>query len=56
MSDFVKVSALSSEDKSKLKEYWTELWGSDFSNALTVDYKPEGRSQEVKASSKKNTK
>ena len=52
MSNFKKIAELSSTDRSKLKEYWTELWGSEFANALTKDYKPEGESKRVEAGKK----
>lgn len=39
MSRFVKVSKLSSDDSSKLKNYWAELWGNDYANSIVKDYK-----------------
>lgn len=54
-SIFVKVSALSPKDKSKLKGYWTPLWGTEFSKALTMDYETSGSKKTVKASSNDGT-
>lgn len=52
MSDFVKVSALKDEDRTMLREYWTDLWGSEFADKLVQDYKPEGKTKQVEASAK----
>ena len=54
MPKFVKISELSGEDRGKLNGYWSELWGKEFANALTKDYKPEGKTKEVKASAKES--
>lgn len=56
MAKFVKVSELSGEDRSKVREYWAELWGAEYAKALVTDYKPEGEQKEVAASSKKKVK
>lgn len=56
MSEFVKISMLSDEDRSKLRDYWDELWGTEVANALTTDFKPGGNKQDVKASTKKTVK
>lgn len=50
---FVKTSALTGEDRTKLKSYWSELWGSEFANAVVKDYKPDGNKKSVEANSKK---
>ena len=55
MPEFKKISELSGEDRGKLKNYWTELWGAEFASALIKDYKPEGESKKVEAKNK-NTK
>jgi hypothetical protein len=39
-SPFKKIAELSAQDRTKLKTYWTELWGKEFADALTTDYKP----------------
>ena len=57
MPEFKKVSELSGEDRTKLKSYWSELWGDEFATALTTDFKPEGKKQKVEAeATKKMTK
>jgi len=56
MKDFVKISELSKEDRSKLKGYWSELWGSEFANALVTDYEPDGNKIKLKANSNKERK
>lgn len=48
--NFKKISALTPEDRNKVKNYWTDLWGSEFATALTTDFENEGRSKDVKAS------
>ena len=53
MSKFVKVSELSSEDRTKLRSYWKELWGSEFAKALVTDYEPDG--EKVAVAAKKNS-
>jgi len=53
MPEFKKVSELSGEDRSKLKTYWSELWGPEFAAALTTDFKPEGKKQKVEAKTTK---
>lgn len=50
MDNFVKIAELSGEDRSKLKEFWTELWGKEFASALTFDHLPEGKKIDVEAS------
>lgn len=52
---FVKLSALSSKDRTKVKGYWTPLWGSEFSQALTTDYMTSGNKKKVEASSDSGT-
>ncbi len=54
MSNFKKISELAGEDRTKLKAYWTELYGAEFANAMVTDYKPEGKTKKVEA--KKKTK
>jgi len=39
MSTFKKISELSASDRTKLKGYWEELWGSEYANALITDFK-----------------
>jgi hypothetical protein len=51
MNKIVKISELSSEDRTKLKGYWSELWGKEFANALVTDFEPDGDKMKVKASS-----
>lgn len=53
---FLKMSALSSEDRSKIKGYWSPLWGSEFAKALTMDYETSGNKKKVEASSVANKK
>ena len=52
MSDFKKVSELTGQDRTKLKDYWTELWGSEFAKALVTDFKPDGTAKNVEAKTK----
>lgn len=54
---FKKMAELTPEDRSKVKGYWTPLWGAEFSKALTEDYMTSGKKKEVKAgtSSKKKS-
>lgn len=49
MAKFVKLSALTSPDRTKLKGYWKDLWGNEYADAAVEDYKPEGKTQKVKA-------
>lgn len=49
---FVKLSALSDSDRSKVKGYWTPLWGPEFAKALTTDFMTSGNKKKVEASSK----
>jgi hypothetical protein len=56
MIKFVKISELSSEDRTKLKGYWSELWGKEFANALVTDFETDGDKIKVKASNKKMKK
>jgi len=53
---FNKISALSSEDRTKLKEYWSDLWGSEFATALTTDFKSDAKKVDVKANSNSTKK
>jgi hypothetical protein len=53
---FYKVSELSGEDRTKLKKYWSELWGNEFAKALVTDYEPSGNVKKVKASNKTKIK
>jgi hypothetical protein len=50
MSNFVKISALTNEDRSKIKTYWTELFGPEFSAAMVEDYDVDGETKKVEAS------
>ncbi len=56
VSNFRKISELSGEDTTKLKKYWSELWGSEFAKALTTNYEPSGDMIKVKAESKTKKK
>ena len=51
-TNFVKFSALSDKQKSKLRDYWAPLWGSEVSKALTTDFMTSGSTKKVEASSK----
>lgn len=53
---FQKISALTPKDRSKLKNYWSDLWGSEFSTALTTDFENEGNQVDVKANEKNSLK
>ena len=46
MPNFVKVSKLSSEDRTKIKDYFEELWGKEFAQQLTVDFTPDKSKKE----------
>ena len=50
--EFTKISALTPADRSKLKNYWGDLWGTEFADALTTDFENDGRSVDVKANAK----
>jgi len=39
MAIFKKISELSANDRTKLKGYWEELWGSEYAEALITDFK-----------------
>lgn len=52
---FVKLSALSTSDRSKVKGYWSPLWGPEFAKALTMDYMTSGNKKKVEASSNSET-
>ena len=56
MATFKKIASLTGEDRTKLREYWKELWGDEYAKALTTDFKPEGKQKEVAAKSKKTVK
>ena len=47
--DFVKISELSTADRGKLREYWKELWGKEFADALVTDFEPQGDKIKVQA-------
>lgn len=47
--NFIKVSSLSSNDRSKLKSYWTQQWGAEFSTALVNDFKINAKTKSVEA-------
>ena len=49
MSQFEKISELSPKDSKKVKNYWTDLWGPDYSGAAVKNYEPDGKKKEVKA-------
>ena len=53
MSNFKKIAELKPEDRSKVKDYWTPLWGKEFAEALTKDYSAEGETKKVKAETTK---
>ena len=46
---FYKISELDNKDRTKLKGYWSELWGNEFAKALVTDYEPSGDMKKVKA-------
>ena len=46
---FMKLSELSGEDRTKVRQYWSELWGKEFAKALVTDYEPDGEKQSVEA-------
>ena len=50
--EFVKIAELSGEDRTKLREYWSHLWGGEFASALVKDYKPEVKKVKVTANVK----
>lgn len=54
--DFFKLAELSSEDVAKLKAYWSELWGTEYAEAITTDFQPGGKKVPVEAKSKKTIK
>jgi len=51
MSTFKKLSELSPEDRRKVKNYWSDLWGSEFSSAAVEDYDTDAKTKPVKAKS-----
>lgn len=51
---FKKISALTPADRAKVKNYWSDLWGTEFATALTTDFENDGKSAEVKANNKSN--
>ena len=53
---FYKISELDNKDRTKLKGYWSELWGNEFAKALVTDYEPSGDMKKVQASTKKDKK
>lgn len=53
MAEFVKISELKPEDKSKLRSFWTPLYGSEYAAAMVEDYSTTGKKKEVKAQVKK---
>lgn len=46
---FQKISALSESDRKKVKDYWTDQWGSEYADALVTDFENTGSKKEVKA-------
>jgi len=52
--DMRKIAKLSQEDRTKVKGYWSPLWGKEFGTAMTTDYKPQGKTKKVEATAKKN--
>jgi hypothetical protein len=55
-SNFVKTSELAGDDRSKVKGYFSELYGPEYAAAMVKDYEPEGEKKEVAAKSKKRVK
>ena len=56
MDNFKKIAELSSKDRTKVKSYWTELYGSEYANSMVTDYEPQGEKKEVAAKSKNKVK
>lgn len=56
MNDFRKVSELQGDDRTKLKEYWKDLYGPEYANSMVTDFKPDGEQKKVEAGSKKDVK
>lgn len=46
--NFKKVAALDEKNKAKVKSYWEPLWGNEYAEAVTEDYKPSGKTKKVK--------
>lgn len=53
---FKKISELSSKDSSKLKTYWTELWGAEYASAIVENYTTDAKTKDVEAKGNKQTK
>jgi hypothetical protein len=49
MAKFKKISELDQSSRSKVKEYFSELYGNEYANAMVQDYKPEGEKKKVVA-------
>lgn len=47
---FVKISELKPEDRSKLRSYFEELYGTEYANAMIEDYESGGKKMKVAAS------
>jgi len=56
MPKFKKIADLTNEDRTKVKGYFTPLWGAEFSDAITTDFTPEGKKKKVKAGNKQIVK
>ena len=50
---FKKIAELAPEDRTKVKSYFTELYGAEYAAAMVQDFEQGGKQKEVKASSKK---
>lgn len=50
MVNFKKLAELSPEDRSLVKDFWKDLYGDQYANAMVEDYTPDGKKKEVKAS------
>jgi len=52
MTNFIKISALSDKDRTKIKGYFKDLFGDEFANAMVEDYKADAKKKKVEASKK----
>jgi len=52
MEKYKKVAELTGEDSTKVKGYFSELYGEEYAKAMVTNYKPDGEQKKVEAGSK----
>lgn len=56
MPKMVKISELKPEDRSKLREYWRDLYGEEYAKDMVTDFETGGEMKQVAAEGNKKIK